>query len=173
MQISKILVVLFLGFGWTPVSAKWSTSALKSEPYVSEEQEAEDQQQKFLQACRKIFDRGDWPVPFSDPNTRVELSDGEYYKLYGQIVKVRNKFHLKVDPSYHPWLSNRNAPTARKYLIDPVSVPTVAPYWGENVRIVAIAHGRIVKSDEGKMVYQIELEILGDPIIEVNSRRSK
>ena len=112
--------------------------------------------------CRRLFD-SDVPFPFQDLNTRVELRDGELYKLIGTVDKLDNQYVLKVDPVVHPWLTNRLAPVGRTYLITSSSV-SLKKYIGQRVQLIAQANGRIQIPNDGSKVgyYFITLRVFAE-----------
>lgn len=57
---------------------------------------------------------GEVPIPFEDLNQKVELADGEYYLLIGQIsmdaptfgIRQTPRPFIQIDLDEHPWLGN-------------------------------------------------------------------
>jgi len=112
--------------------------------------------------CRRLFD-SDVPFPFQDLNTRVELRDGELYKLVGFLDKINEGYVLSIDPVVHPWLTNRATPYSRVYPVVSSSV-SLKKYVGENVQLIAqaVGHIEVPSKGNGQPYYLIYLRVFAE-----------
>ncbi|MEK6706758.1 MAG: hypothetical protein AABZ06_13320 [Bdellovibrionota bacterium] len=114
---------------------------------------------------------GEIPSPFSY-NQKVELADGEYYVLVGQVKILPSKYPLQyravfmVDFDQHPWLANYKRVKEPFYPLDG-SVDFWRTYEGMDLKFSCKAKAKLINTSGGKGTprYVITLEALAAPVV--------
>jgi hypothetical protein len=108
----------------------------------------------------------DLPVPFRAHNLRVELADGENYRLQGLVVMFEGDAFFHVDLDAHSWLANKEREKNPLYRLEADPSIHWPLYEGELIQIRVEAKGRmhLIEGDERmRLRYDLILKALEKP----------
>lgn len=116
----------------------------------------------------------DIPWPINVGNQKVELADGEVYRLAGKIVFAPGVVsldaipYLEVDFEEHPWLESAKRKAWPFY---PIENPVVdwKKWDGHRVVVLVRVSGQVLQSSQSDPVYTLILKAQREP----STRRSQ